>query len=247
MRVVKAGKTVNVIITAVFVTALFVFLISFSISLPILNRWFYYIQINTLNLEEASGHTYAEIKEAYDLILDYLLLPGREFSAGVFEMTESGISHFADCKPLFILDVALAGSTAGTLIIVLALHFAKVVKLGSAKGHSAAFWTAVAAIAVPVILGCLVAIDFDRAFEIFHSIFFPGKDNWIFNPRYDQIITVMPQQFFMNCAIFIGVGLAVFSGAIIAADCIIARRRTLKARRAELADGLDDEYIENDN
>lgn len=51
----------------------------------------------------------------------------------------------------------------------------------------------------------------------------------------------------MNCAIFIGIGLIVFSGAIIAADCIIARRRTLKARRAELADGLDDEYIENDN
>lgn len=247
MRKIKAGKTVNGIITAVFAVALFVFLISFSISLPILNRWFYYIQINTLNLEEASGHTYAEIKEAYDLILDYLLLPGREFSAGVFEMTESGISHFADCKPLFILDVALAGSAAGILIIILALHFAKVVKLGSAKGHSAAFWTAVAAIAVPMILGCLVAIDFDRAFEIFHSIFFPGKDNWIFNPRYDQIITVMPQQFFMNCAIFIGIGLIVFSGAIIAADCIIARRRTLKARRAELADGLDDEYIENDN
>lgn len=80
MKEVKAPRAVNYVITAVFVIALFLFLLSFAISLPILSRWFYYIQINTLGLEEASGHTYAEIKEAYDQILDYLLLPGRECS-----------------------------------------------------------------------------------------------------------------------------------------------------------------------
>ena len=48
---VKAGKAVNYIVTAVFAAMLFIFLLSFSISLPILNRWFYYIQINTLHLE----------------------------------------------------------------------------------------------------------------------------------------------------------------------------------------------------
>ena len=63
---VKAGKAVNYIVTAVFAAMLFIFLLSFSISLPILNRWFYYIQINTLHLEEASGYTYAEIKKAFD-------------------------------------------------------------------------------------------------------------------------------------------------------------------------------------
>ena len=29
------------------------------------------------------------------------------------------------------------------------------------------------------------------------------KDNWIFDPRYDQIINILPQQFFINCAIVI--------------------------------------------
>ena len=129
MQNVKAGRAINCAVTAIFVIALFVFLLSFSISLPIINRWFYYIQITTLNLEEASGHTYAEIKEAYDLILDYLLLPGREFSAGVFRFSEEGAAHFADCRFLFILDIALAGASAGVIITILALHFTKIIKL----------------------------------------------------------------------------------------------------------------------
>lgn len=234
MQKVKAGRAVNCTVTAVFVVALFLFLISFSISLPILNRWFYYIQINTLGLEEASGHTYAEIKEAYDLILDYLLLPGREFSAGVFKFSEEGAAHFADCRFLFILDVALAGASAGVVITILVLHFTKVIKIGSAAGHSAAFWTAIAAIVIPLVLGGLVAADFEKAFEIFHSVLFPGKDNWLFDPRKDEIITVMPQQFFMNCAIFIGAGLLVFSCATIIADCIVNIRRPSLARKGKI-------------
>lgn len=225
MNISKAGHAVNRAVTAVFVIALFAFLLSFAISLPILNRWFYYIQIDTLNLEQASGHTYAEIKEAFDEIMDYLLLPGREFGEGVFPYSEEGAAHFMDCKPLFVLDVALAGASAGVLIIILALHFTKTIRLCSAKGHSAAFYTAIAAVVVPIVLGCLIALDFNRAFEIFHAILFPGKDNWLFNPRTDPIIYVLPTQFFMNCAIFIGVGLVVFSGAIIAGDGITMYRR----------------------
>ena len=41
MKEVKAPRAVNYVITAVFVIALFLFLLSFAISLPILNRWFY--------------------------------------------------------------------------------------------------------------------------------------------------------------------------------------------------------------
>ncbi len=225
MSNVKAPRAVNCALTAVFAVALFVFLLAAAISLPILNRWFYYIQINTLGLEEASGRTYAEIKEAFDLIMDYLLLPGKEFSAGVFKFSESGAAHFADCKPLFVLDVALTGACGGVALILFILHLAKVIRLGSLKGHSAAFWTAIAAIVVPVVLGCAIASDFDAAFEVFHHIFFPGKTNWQFNRNYDEIIKVLPEEFFLNCAIFIGVGLVAFCAAIIVADCCIKRKK----------------------
>ena len=65
------------------------------------------------------------------------------------------------------------------------------------------FYSGVATLAGFATVGALAAIDFDEAFKIFHAIFFPGKDNWLFNPYTDEIITAMPQEFFMNCAILI--------------------------------------------
>ena len=53
------------------------------------------------------------------------------------------------------------------------------------------------------LIGGLVALDFDTAFTIFHKMFFPGKDNWLFNPYTDGVIMILPQDFFMNCAILI--------------------------------------------
>ncbi|HIU61046.1 MAG TPA: hypothetical protein IAB69_00125 [Candidatus Coproplasma excrementigallinarum] len=38
---IKAGRAVNITVNVIFAAALFVFLISFAISLPIVNRWFY--------------------------------------------------------------------------------------------------------------------------------------------------------------------------------------------------------------
>lgn len=232
MTKVKACRAVNIIITAIFVVALFLFLLSFAVSLPILNRWFYFIQIGPLRLEQATGHTYDEIKEAYNEIMDYLLLPRREFGAGVFEFSESGAAHFADCKPLFVLDVALAGTCGAVTAVIAALHFAKVVQIGRLAGLSAAFWTALAAIAVPLVLACLIIPDFGRAFEIFHAVLFPGKDNWIFDSATDPIIDALPQQFWINCAVFIGAGLAVMCAATMAGSATAARMRKNRAAAA---------------
>jgi len=53
---------------------------------------------------------------------------------------------------------------------------------------------------------------------IFHSIFFPGKTNWLFDWRTDPIILVLPQDFFMHCAMLIGGGLIIFSAGILIFD-----------------------------
>ena len=228
----RAKQIVSIVATVIAVAAAFLFLLSFSISLPIINRWFYYIQIDTLHLEQASGHTYAEIKAAYDEILDYLLLPGRQFGAGVFRFSEEGAAHFADCKFLFVLDLVIAGVSFGVICGIVALHFTKIITLKNVAGHSFAFWSAIAAIVIPIILGGLISINFDRAFEIFHAVLFPGKDNWMFNPYTDEIITVMPEQFFMNCAVFIGAGLIFFSATAITADCLLQKKLSEKNIRA---------------
>ena len=42
---------------------------------------------------------------------------------------------------------------------------------------------------------------------LFHGSFFPGKDNWLFDPAADPVIVLLPEEFFRNCAIAIGVSL----------------------------------------
>ena len=225
----KSKKAIDITLTVVFIVMLVVFILTFSIGLPIYCRFFYYIQIKTLNLPEAAASygikaDYNDIKTAYDQILNFCTLPNQPFKSGIFNMSESGKSHFADCKVLFDLNLAgmiVSGAIALTLIL---LNRFKVIKLVRIKGHRAYLISAIVALALPLVIGALAAIDFDKAFEIFHGIFFPGKTNWTFDPYYDQIITVMPQEFFMNCAIIIGVGLIVFSTALIAADLVLWRK-----------------------
>lgn len=236
MKEYKQYNPLNIPLTILFITALIILMITFSIGLPIYCRFFYYIQINTLHLsEEAAKYginaDYNDIKTAYDGILNFCTLPNQPFRSGIFKMSESGISHFADCKVLF--DLNFYGLLVSSIIVatLTVLHKLKIITILKPFGHRAYLLSAVIAVALPVIIGLLCVIaGFDKAFEVFHGIFFPGKDNWTFDARYDQIITVMPEQFFMNCAIIIGVGLVAFSCALIAADAIIYNREKKSGR-----------------
>ncbi len=191
----------------------FCLILTVSIGLPIYIRPFYYAHIDAYDLEARSGFSEAEIREAYDEVLDYLTIPGREFGTGVMKHSGEGKAHFADCKVLFDLNASIL---TGSALVCLALFWMRKkwgpYRLGK---RSSAFWAAALALAAPMIIGGLAALDFDRAFVVFHQIFFPGKTNWIFDYRTDEIIRVLPQDFFMHCAILIGAGLVTISLGII--------------------------------
>ena len=173
------------------------------------------MQIDALDLVEFSGFSKIAIKEAYDQVLDYLTLPGKEFGTGVMAHSEEGAAHFADCKVLFDLNATVLICSGLCLLVLLWLR--RNGKTGPYRlGHrSSAFYAAVFAVVLPVVIGALAALDFDRAFVIFHSIFFPGKDNWIFDWRTDEIILVLPQEFFMYCAMLIGASVLLFAGILL--------------------------------
>ena len=94
----------NKIFSVFFGVALFLFIISFSIGLPIYCRFFYYAQINALSLPQQTGYSFEQIKEAYDQVLNYLTLPNQTFSTGVLKFNQSGAEHFKDCKILFDIN-----------------------------------------------------------------------------------------------------------------------------------------------
>lgn len=199
------------IIPAIFAVALVLLVLTVSIGLPIYFRPFYYAHIDALELDVYSGFTKDQIRTAYDEVLDYLTIPGRPFGTGELAHSTEGAAHFADCKVLFDLNAGVLLGSALMVIVILLLR--KRCRLPSLR--PAAFWAGVSALTLPVVVGSLAALDFDRAFVIFHQIFFPGKDNWIFDYYADPIIRVLPQVFFMNCAILIGAGLILFSCALL--------------------------------
>ena len=207
-----------------------ILIISFSIALPIYFRPFYYMQIESLNIEEYSGADYDTIKEAYDELLDYLTVPGNEFSTGDFAYSENGKSHFEDCKVLFDLDgIAFIISLIGTVLMIV-LNRLGVYKLWRPFGMNIAFSAGAYTLGGFAVIGGLAALDFDTAFTIFHTIFFPGKSNWLFDWNKDAIIRILPQDFFMNCAILILVSIITLCIGCILSGIIgkIIRKRQAK-------------------
>lgn len=220
-------KFVDSLATALVIISVSILTVTFSIGLPIYFRPFYYMQIAPLGIEEATGFDRETVIEGYDEVLDYLTRPGGSFSAGEFKFSEEGASHFEDCKGLFTLNAVAYVISAVLLVTVLMLHKRGWLKVKKPLGIAPPALSGTLTLTVFAVLGVLVAIGFDTAFRVFHTIFFPGKDNWLFNPRYDEIILAMPEQFFMNCAILIGSSVIILSLALIALGWISSRKPKL--------------------
>jgi integral membrane protein (TIGR01906 family) len=185
------------------------FAVSASIAAPILCRPFYYAHIEALHMPEKTGWTHDQIREAFDDVMDFLL-KGAEFKTGSLAWSESGMSHFADCKVLFHLDLWLFAVTGAALLALFLLFRHQKTQPALLAGRGPSFWAGTGIVVLFGAFGLFAASNFDRAFTVFHQAFFPGKTNWVFDARTDQIILVMPETFFRNCAILIGALLAIF-------------------------------------
>lgn len=175
-------------------------ILSGAIALPILFRPFFYWHIKPLNLCQMVGLTPEQVKTAYNEMMDFCTGVSNTFSAGVLPFSESGADHFADVRKLFLLDLGVLVGAAILLTGVLILKRKRTLWL---LGHTPGFWSAIGLGVTFAGVGGLAALDFDSAFVVFHKLFFPGKDNWRFDGRFDPVINMLPAEFFRNCAIVI--------------------------------------------
>lgn len=192
-------------------------LLTASIAAPILCRPFYYAHIGPLKLVERTGLTENEIKTAFDEMLDYCL-GADEFSTGVLKWSEEGKAHFTDVRGLFLLDLRVLGASLGLLAAVLLYARFTGRRPARPRGRGHGFWAGAGLGGAFLLVGALAALDFNRAFVVFHALFFPGKDNWLFDPAEDQIINILPQEFFRNCALLILALLVLGCAALILFD-----------------------------
>ena len=193
----------NKLLSLIFVIAIVVLTITVSISLPIYIRPFYYAHVDMLDMPGYWEVDRDLIIEAYDEVLDFLTIDGREFGAGFLPYSEEGKGHFEDCKVLFDLNKNALIISFGVVVLLLIMNKLRIIKLARPFGCPLSMLAGIGTLLLFATLALVVAQDFSAAFTVFHKIFFPGKDNWLFNPYEDPIILFMPQEFFRNCAILI--------------------------------------------
>ena len=173
-----------------------------AIAAPLLLRPFYAWHIGPLHLDGVLGLGRSEILAAYDDVMDYCLGLRSNFAAGVLPYSTTGAAHFADVRALFLLDLSVL---AASLVVLAGLAIWRK-KAGFRNyrfcSHSPGFWSACGLGTVFLLIGLLATINFHRAFTAFHTVFFPGKSNWIFHVGTDPII-LLPQDYFRNCALLI--------------------------------------------
>ena len=186
------------LLSVLLIITLSLFAISAGIAAPILSRTFYQIHVTKLRLPETTGWTEDEILGAYDDVMDFLLHDST-FGTGALKWSEDGKAHFTDVRGLFQLDLWMFAITGGLLIVLLLLSIKN--RPARFKNRGPSFWAGTGVLAAFLMIGGLGATDFDRAFTVFHHIFFPGKTNWLFDPAEDQIIQILPEVYFRNCAL----------------------------------------------
>ena len=161
----------------------------------------YIWDIDALGIPQDTGLSREEILANYNAAMDYLEPYGMgsaEFILPTLKWTETGAIHFADCKVIFQNVYS-----SGFLGLAAVLLFALLVRAGRVP-RGTLVCSGLVTVTMPVLVAGAIAIDFDRAFVLFHELFF-SNDYWMFNPREDQILTILPAEFFLHCGIFIAV------------------------------------------
>lgn len=172
------------------------FFISLGLILAINLRPLYYANIHWFDLESNTGLTAQEIKSNYNALIDYC----SPFYFGALQFPSmkasiSGLSHFAEVKVLFNLFY-ITFFVSSVLLLGIIVHKKKQNQYRYLKVSS------ITSIVLPILTLLACSIDFETAFIIFHRIFF-RNDDWLFDPSTDPIITILPEVFFLQCALVI--------------------------------------------
>lgn len=175
---------------------LMIFIISFAVVFTVFFKPLYYFDINYLNINQISGLDAETIKENYRILINYQSI----FYQGTlnlpdFVMSDSGRIHFEEVKRIFEAIQVM-------MVISGLISIPMTIKKIKEKEYRFLRLTGLITIIVPTVLGFLAALDFERAFVLFHQIVF-RNDYWIFDYRTDPVITILPETFFMHCFMLI--------------------------------------------
>lgn len=171
---------------------------------------FYEREYEKYGVTEALGMEMSDVMDVTDKMMAYLIGQREELSVittveGKEQdfFNEQDRLHMADVKNLFLGGLKLRWILlGGSVLLFLILAFRKV-NLGEALPR--AYFQALGICGgLTVVMGVLFASDFNKYFTIFHEIFFTN-DLWLFDPETDYMIRMLPEGFFYDMVMRIGV------------------------------------------
>jgi len=189
----------------------------FTLNFRPLYEW----DMKNYNLEESTGISAETIMKQYDTLIAYNRIGGPDtLSFPDLTASETGLFHFAEVKQLFLffqwgLILGILFSAAGIF------YFRKKSKLYLEVAG-------LISLIAPVIVGILALLFWDYFFVAFHKIFF-RNNYWLFDETTDPIILLLPDGFFLHCAMLI-VGLFLAGGAI---SMVLYKSKILTSRDTE--------------
>lgn len=136
---------------------------------------------------------------------------------------EREIAHMEDVRGLFLGAMNLRTGCFGIMIIcLLILMFTKA---NIRHGLSAMMCLGIGLFfGIFAIMGGIMATDFTRYFILFHEIFF-DNDLWILNPKTDLLINIVPEPFFSDITLHIGIIYGIFTFTCLLISIILLRSK----------------------
>jgi integral membrane protein (TIGR01906 family) len=210
------NKTLSLVLALnLFILTLFVALVP-----PALNSSFYHDQFVINNSYERANTTPQALNDLIDHTLDYTygVIDNFQYSLTLNDgstrlaFSQREIDHMLDVQNLFIGGRILTGVSL-IMLILIGAYF-----LTNPKAFKRSYFklmrnTIVLILLTAALILGLAALDFNRAFTIFHQIFFTN-DLWILSST-DMLIIMLPEVLFFRLAVRIFTGLIAYLAIII--------------------------------
>ena len=167
----------------------------------------YYYDVVNLNVEQDSGLNIATIKTNYSYVINFLNESSpSDFTLPTLTSSADAKIHFFEVHKIFaFMNYFLYFSLLFIIISIIITIKNKMYLYLKISG--------IALMALPLILIPILLTNFTEYFDDFHKILF-RNNFWLFDPKNDPIILILPESFFLHCLIAI-VLLSVIFGLIL--------------------------------
>jgi len=162
----------------------------------------FHLEIGWNRLEETSGLSKEVLGDNYRVLINYLMNPFVvKLEMPDFPSSPAGLEHFLDVKVLFMIALVCLI----VLLPVFIIFMKEYLNIFFRRGLTII-------LALPFLAtGTALLLGFDQFFVLFHEVLFRNQD-WLFDPKTDPIIDVLPETFFLHCFILAALIYLLFFG-----------------------------------